>query len=68
MSIYNYTWCPIFKALALWANAFYKLKFLSFKIRLFWYSWCTRKPRLPLVQGHIANFGIFLDVFKFLCF
>ena len=37
MSIYNYTWCPIFKASALWANAFYKLKFLSFKISFFFY-------------------------------
>ena len=31
------------------------------------YSWSTRKPRFP-VEGHIANFGIFLEVFEFLRF
>ena len=39
----------------------------------FGYSWSTRKPRFPmdkrpLVEGRIANFGIFLDVFEFLHF
>ena len=37
------------------------------------YSWSNPKPRLlmdyrPLVEGRIANFGIFLDVFEFLQF
>ena len=43
------------------------------KYWVFGYFWSTRKPRLPmdkrpLVEGRIANFGIFLDVFEFLCF
>ena len=41
------------------------------KNRVFGYSWSNRKPRFPmdyrpLGKGHIANFGIFLDVFEFL--
>ena len=43
------------------------------KNMVFGYSWSTRKPRFPmdyrpLVEGSIANFGIFLDVFEFLRF
>ena len=42
-------------------------------IRVFGYSWSIRKPlfpmdKRPLVQGPIANFGIFLDVFGFFAF
>ena len=38
---------------------------------VFGYSWSTWKPRFPmdkrpLVEGHIANFGISLDIFQFL--
>ena len=43
---------------------------LKKKKSFFGYSWSTRKPRFqmdqrPLVEGRIANFGIFLDVFEF---
>ena len=44
-----------------------------FENLVFGYSWSTWKPRFPmdqrhLVEGRIANFGIFLDVFEFLHF
>ena len=27
-----------------------------------------QKPLFPMVEGHIANFRIFLDIFEFFCF
>ena len=43
------------------------------KNRVLGYSWSTQKPRFlmdlrPLANGRTANFGMFLDVFEFLCF
>ena len=71
-----------FKASALWANASYKSKCMPVCVSIRLSVWTKKysflwlilpyktrwQPRFPVVEGRIANFDIFLDVFEFLSF
>ena len=61
---YKTRWKPRFPFLSF---AFWMIFSVFQTIQVFGYSWSTRKPRFPmdwrpLVEGLIANFGLFLDI------